>query len=110
MSVLSQSLNLLSSILILLTCPNSDTSLCYSNEPFLTVCVFLCLHAWQVHLLSSSDLTGAQPFLVRPREKKVEYYVDSAHDQFYIFTNAGPEKEYKVSRILASQTGGERVS
>ncbi len=38
MSVLGQSLNLLSSILtILLTCPNSDTLLCYSNDPFLTV-------------------------------------------------------------------------
>ncbi len=30
--------NLLSSVLtILLTCPNSDTLLCYSNDPFLTV-------------------------------------------------------------------------
>ncbi len=38
MSVLGQSLNLLSSILtILLTCPNSDTLVCYSNNPFLTV-------------------------------------------------------------------------
>ncbi len=36
--VLGQSLNLLSSILtILLTCPNSDTLLCYSNDPFLPV-------------------------------------------------------------------------
>ncbi len=33
-------LNLLSSILtILLTCPNNDTLLCYSNDPFLTVCI-----------------------------------------------------------------------
>ncbi len=38
MSVLGQSLNLLSSILtILLTCPDSNTLLCYSNDPFLTV-------------------------------------------------------------------------
>ncbi len=38
MSVLGQSLNLLSSILaILLTCRNSDTLLCYSNDPFFTV-------------------------------------------------------------------------
>ncbi len=38
MSVLGQLLNLLSSILtILLTCPNSGTWLCYSNDPFLTV-------------------------------------------------------------------------
>ncbi len=30
--------NLLSSMLtILLTCPNNDTVLCYSNDPFLTV-------------------------------------------------------------------------
>ncbi len=35
---IGQSLNLLSSILtISLTCPNSDTLLCYSNDPFLTV-------------------------------------------------------------------------
>ncbi len=38
MSILGQSLNLLNSILtILLTCPNNNTLLCYSNEPFLTV-------------------------------------------------------------------------
>ncbi len=38
MSVLGQSLNLLSSILtILLTCPNNNTLLRYSNKPFLTV-------------------------------------------------------------------------
>ncbi len=37
---LGQSLNLLRSILtILLTYPNNDTLLCYSNDPFLTVCV-----------------------------------------------------------------------
>ncbi len=36
-SELGQSLNLLSSILImLLTCPDSDTLLCYNNSPFLT--------------------------------------------------------------------------
>ncbi len=38
MLVLGQLVNLLSSILtILLTCPNSDTLLCYSNDSFLTV-------------------------------------------------------------------------
>ncbi len=38
MSVLGQSLNLLSSILtILLTCANNNTLLCYSNDPLLTV-------------------------------------------------------------------------
>ncbi len=38
MSVLGQMLNLLRSILtILLTCPNNDTLVCYSNNPFLTV-------------------------------------------------------------------------
>ncbi len=38
MSVLGQSLSLLRSILtILLTCPNSDTLLCYGNNTFLTV-------------------------------------------------------------------------
>ncbi len=38
---MGQSLNLLSSILaILLTCPNNNTLLCYSNEPFLTVLRF----------------------------------------------------------------------
>ncbi len=37
-SELGQWPNLLSSILtILLTCPNSDTLVCYSNDPFLTV-------------------------------------------------------------------------
>ncbi len=38
MSVLGQLLNLLSSILtILLTCPNSDILLCYSNGPFTVI-------------------------------------------------------------------------
>ncbi len=38
--------NLLSSILtIILTCPNNNTLLCYSNEPFLTVNVRTNLHA-----------------------------------------------------------------
>ncbi len=43
MLVLGHSLNLLSSVIniiiltVLLTCPNSDTLLCYSNDPFLTV-------------------------------------------------------------------------
>ncbi len=37
-SELGQSLSLLSSVLtIILTCPNSDTLLCYSNNPFLVV-------------------------------------------------------------------------
>ncbi len=37
--VLEQSLSLLSGTLTsLLTCPNSDTLLCYCNDPFLTVC------------------------------------------------------------------------
>ncbi len=36
--MMCQFLNLLSSILaILLTCPNSDTLLCYSNDPFSTM-------------------------------------------------------------------------
>ncbi len=48
-SVLGQSLTLLSSILtILLTCPNySDTLMCYSNDPFLTM-----IHA--LHAITSS--------------------------------------------------------
>ncbi len=49
MSVLGQSLHLLSSILtILLTCPNSDT-LCYSNEPFITVCTLIGLNKIQIY-------------------------------------------------------------
>ncbi len=44
MSVLPQFANLLSSILtILLTCPNNDTVLCYSNDSFLTVWQFYWL-------------------------------------------------------------------
>ncbi len=44
MSVLGQSTNVLSSILtILLTCPNNNTLLCYSNDPFLTVYEFITL-------------------------------------------------------------------
>ncbi len=53
MSVLGQSLNLLSSILaILLTCPNNNTLLCYSNEPFLTV--------KKLYLISEQCLPGGE--------------------------------------------------
>ncbi len=41
--------NLLSSILtILLTCPNNDTVVCYSNDPFLTV--YQCNSRWHLNL------------------------------------------------------------
>ncbi len=49
-------LNLLSSIMtILLTCPNSDTLLCYSNDPFLTVYTFGT--SVKRNLLGSSKIT-----------------------------------------------------
>ncbi len=55
--VLGQLLNLLSSILtILLTCPNSDALLCYSNDPFLTVYMFVgfcCMLVVRLTLLLS---------------------------------------------------------
>ncbi len=54
MSVLGQSLNLLSSILtILLTCPNSDTLVCYSNDPFLTVQIIPRKHGGPLCFLAS---------------------------------------------------------
>ena len=62
---------------------------------FVIISLFLIV---QVHLLSSERLLDP-PLLLRPREHKVEYYVDHAHDQFYVFTNWGPEREYKVSIV-----------
>ncbi len=57
---MSQSRNLLSSILtILLTCPNSDTLVCYSNEPFLTVyCNNMFLTVVHVHTLMHKHAGG----------------------------------------------------
>ena len=49
----------------------------------------------QVHLLQTDRLTDA-PLLVRAREPLVEYYVDHAHGHFYVFTNVGSDREYKV--------------
>lgn len=34
--------------------------------------------------------------LVKERRPTVEYYVDHAHGQFYIFTNDSENKEFKV--------------
>ncbi len=47
--------NLLRSILILLTCPNSDTLVCYNNDPFLT-CTdsFPCTTGLQLQFEQSS--------------------------------------------------------
>ncbi len=51
--------NLLSSILtILLTCPNNDTLLCYSNDPLLTV-YSLAISATQGSEPLSSNLTAS---------------------------------------------------
>eukprot|EP00731_Ephydatia_muelleri_P006973 Em0003g1221a len=39
------------------------------------------------------------PILVRQREELVEYYVDHAHDHFYVLTNLGLDCEYKLQEI-----------
>ncbi len=58
MSVLGQSLSLLRSILtILLTCPNSDTLLCCSNNTFLTV-----YHSKDCLFSADSELRGKQAY------------------------------------------------
>ncbi len=54
--LLRQLLSLLSSILtILLTCPNSDSMLCYTNDPFLTV------YASNVLRVTTSIVMTCQP-------------------------------------------------
>ncbi len=63
-SVLGQLLSLLSSILtILLTCPNGDTLLCYSNKPFLTVYGQELMRSW--YRLSQADLSSARVTRIR---------------------------------------------
>ena len=34
--------------------------------------------------------------LVRKRQPRMEYYVDHAHGQFYVLSNVGEDKEFKV--------------
>ncbi len=60
-------LNLLRSILtILLTCPNSNTLLCYSNDPFLAVRLLMLMacfnqdHAWKVKCFLYHRLRGTR--------------------------------------------------
>ena len=47
--------------------------------------------------MRSHDLS-CDPELVRRREPGVEYYIDHAHNRFYILTNAGEDREYKVTK------------
>ncbi len=61
-SVLGQSLNLLSSILtILLTCPSSDISLWYSNDTFLTVLCLLIQLVYRRKAQVLNDLLCREP-------------------------------------------------
>ena len=45
--------------------------------------------------MKSHDLVGNLE-LVRWREPMIEYYIEHAHDKFYIFTNIGTDREYKA--------------
>ena len=49
----------------------------------------------QVWLVDVATLPS-MPTLVRRREELVEYYMDHAHDRFYVLTNLGVDAEYKV--------------
>ncbi len=44
----------------------------------------------------SADAPEAEPKLVAPRETAVEYSVDEAHGTFFILTNAGGAKDFKI--------------
>ena len=46
--------------------------------------------------MKSHDLVRSLE-LVRQREPMIEYYIEHAHDKFYIFTNIGTDREYKAS-------------
>ncbi len=48
------------------------------------------------------DLLTGHWEVVRVRERRefIEYYLDHAHDQFYVFTNSVPSREYQVCQEL----------
>ena len=50
--------------------------------------------------MKSHDLVGNLE-LVRRREPMIEYYIEHAHDKFYIFTNIGTDREYKAYNIAS---------
>ncbi len=67
--------------------------------------------------MSSHDLS-CDPVLVLQRQPGVEYYLDHAHNRFYVLTNFGSDGEYKVSthgenlrimETLGTQHFGEMV-
>ena len=49
----------------------------------------------QVWLMRSHDLSR-DPELVRGRRPNVEYFMEHAHNRFYVLTNTGTTGEYQV--------------
>ena len=73
---------------------------------FMYACMHVCMYV-QVSIVKSHDLVQKScdlsqlPILLRPRQDYVEYYVEHAHDRFYVFTNLGQEMEYKVNCLTS---------
>ena len=60
----------------------------------------------EYHLLSTKDLT-AEPKLVAAREEGVEYSMTEGGDVFYILTNDGGAKDFKIMEAPAAAPGKE---
>jgi oligopeptidase B len=57
--------------------------------------------------LIPADAAESPPALVAPRETAVEYSVDEADGRFYILTNAGGAKDFRIVTAPASAPGRE---
>ena len=54
-----------------------------------------------------ADAPEAEPTLVAPRETAVEYSVDEAHGRFFILTNAGGAKDFRIVTAPVETPGRE---
>ena len=57
--------------------------------------------------LIPADAPEAEPTLIAPRETAVEYHVDEAHGTFFILTNAGGAKDFKIVTAPVDAPGRE---
>jgi oligopeptidase B len=57
-----------------------------------------------------TDRPEAQPTLVAKRETAIEYSVDEAHGQFFILTNSGDAKDYRIVITPIESPGRENWS
>lgn len=54
----------------------------------------------------SVDKLGEKPRLVRPMQQGVWYYMEHAHNRFYVLSNINSNEEFKVIKEITFHTRG----